>query len=145
MSRQFQVLDYISDKDRSPLEFYYPDTNIKHPDLTLSLDEFVMQIVNLTHSYRSKNINNWTETNLGKWRSSLDIWRHVIYYKPEVTIFEVMEALYNRKKYYVSHYCPDIQRRVFKLEKNYKDGYLQEIDRDEYGLYFYEWENISKE
>jgi len=98
--------------------------------------------VDMTYYYRSKNINNWTETGINKWRSSLDIWRHTKFYKPEVTIFEVMEALYNMSKYYVGHYCPDISRRVFKLKKNC-DAFLQTEDRDEYGLYFYEWKNIS--
>jgi hypothetical protein len=91
--------------------------------------------------------NSYTkETSAGRNRSSLDLWRHLKFYLPEITIYDVMHSLYNlmQDKPIHSQYCYTVQRRVFNCRES---GYTAPINygiqsKDEYGLLFSEWKNI---
>ena len=145
--KQKRVLKYISDKDTSTLTFD-DECVLKEFDKESSLDDLVYKCLYYTNSYYS-----WVEiypgmfeieTISGKWRSSLDIWRHVKHFRPEATIFEVMNSLYNIKESLVGHYCPDIRRRVFKLNRfTFTSGLIDLDCPDEYGLYFEDWREIN--
>lgn len=85
------------------------------------------------------------ETGKGRYRSVLDIWRHLKYYR-DVSIFEVMNALYNMSTSIRGWRCSTIRRRVFWIEEygNAK-GFNHYEEIDELGLTLYEWENIHLE
>jgi len=148
MYRQF-VNEYISNKSIDPLQFKHFSSN---SDLTkvvvkyheeLSLDELVLKCLELTNFNWSFSEDNGIETCSRKWRSVLDIWRHVKYYRPEVTIFEVMNSLYRNKKELIGQYCDQVHRRVFKLKKFNNNLTLNSQDNfDEFGLKFKDWESI---
>ena len=140
MTNQEKVLQYISDKKTNPLRF----NGSPHLRKIEDLDELVYKILKHTKHYRSINIaSGLVETNPNRWRSSLDIWRHVIYYKPNYTIFDVMNSLYilgtNNKVF--GQYCHLIYRRTFKTK-----GYVlaDQWKVDEYNLTFDEWKDINK-
>jgi hypothetical protein len=90
-------------------------------------------------SYKKDNTHGY-ETSGGRRRSSLDVWRHLITYYPELTIFEVMSSLCKLElnRLINSNYCYDVRRRVF-LPGNY---YGWDSYKDEYGLHLTDWENI---
>src|SRR4030067_1167634 len=84
--KQKRVLKYISDKDTSTLTFD-DECVLKEFDKESSLDDLVYKCLYYTNSYYS-----WVEiypgmfeieTISGKWRSSLDIWRHVKHFTIE--------------------------------------------------------------
>ena len=55
-----------------------------------------------------------------------------------------MNSLYNIKESLVGHYCPDIRRRVFKLNRfTFTSGLIDLDCPDEYGLYFEDWREIN--
>jgi hypothetical protein len=114
----------------------------------LPLDNLVYKCVFLTNDYYSINSEtNEIETNPRKWRSSLDIWRHVKYFKPEINLVEVMDSLYKNRGNYVGQFCGNISKRVFKSAEipecvinSY--GLLYQNRIDEYNLIFNQWRKI---
>jgi len=151
MTNQEKVLEFISERDTTSLIFKkvvneWEIIKINAEDLTLN--EVVELVLDYSSEYSSYNLMSHSrETLSNKWRSSLDIYRHTKYFIPEVTIFDVMNSLYEIKDILVGHYCGDIKRRVFKLEKNtsycslHTDGTSY---YDEYGLTFENWKGINK-
>jgi hypothetical protein len=117
-----------------------------------SVEDMIERTLELCKDHYSTNseTKDW-ETGPNRSRSSLDIWRHIKYYYPTITIFDVMHALYNMGKNDMEDqnlgglFCPDIRRRVFRLLRLESHG---EYDRgfgwpsDEYGLKFNDWEDI---
>ena len=153
MSIQQQVLDYINERNTTPLQFWKLN-EIKEEELTNiansgNLDMLVFKCLECTNVYYSFNISTRNmETTSNRWRSSLDIWRHVKYFKSDVTIFQVMKSLWDIKENLVGHYCPDIQRRVFKDKISNPYGYYLACNDnifDEYSLEWEDWEHILDE
>lgn len=153
MSNQDNVLNYIRNRNKSSLIFcdsYSPIKDKKDIADFKDLDDAIIKCLHLTFLYDSyREDENIFETSRSKWRSSLDIWRHVKHYLPDTNIFEVMESLFRQRKQLSGHYCPNIHRRVFKLSKDYNNhglmiyNYDGSLVTDEYGLNFYDWENIN--
>jgi len=144
MKNEESVLMYIKSKDKTPLCFHFPYGN--NFLSAYRLRELITEILDLSDEFPSYNVDNEIETDCGRWRSVLDIWRHVIYYKPDINIFEVMRELFSiGDEYLVGHYCRDILKRVFKLRKNTNHCSLFIQDRDEFGLCFSAWETIGME
>src|SRR3972149_8159500 len=138
------VNEYISNKNINPLQFKYWNLNNQLTEVVienhekLSLDRLVLKCLDLTNLYHSYSEDNVIETNMGKYRSVLDIWRHVKYFRPEVTIFEVMNSLYRNREKLAGQYCINIRRRVFKLKKynNILTILNSQNSFDEFGLKF---------
>ena len=64
----------------------------------------------------------------------------VLYYRPKVTIIDVMNTLWRFRRSYIGHYCPDIQRRVFKVGTGLSwEGMPDQDVADEFDLYFEDW------
>lgn len=78
-------------------------------------------------------------------RSVLDIWRHIKYYRPEVTIFEVMSTIKNMNNEIRGWYCMDVKRRVFWCWMGSGAGISNGDSIDEFGLLLNEWDNIHLE
>lgn len=139
------VLNYINLEDCSPLMFVNREGEHSSPSIYyVNLDLMVYDCLDLAYDHYSINIRKITETHPDKWRSVLDIWRHVIFFNPKIDIFSVMRSLYRQQSKLVGHYCGNIHRRVFKLEKNASDCLLFTQDRDEFGLHFDDWKNIGE-
>ena len=122
------------------LKFYPEVENLEFN----SLEELVEKVLLLTHTHSSESmVFKKIETLPDRSRSVLDIWRHVKYYSPDTDIFDVMHTLYSLKKVLVGHYCCNVRRRVFQHKSVGPGGWkLITSDRDEFGLFFDDWENI---
>lgn len=163
-----KVLGYINDKDTSPLVFVRGEivsfftyrelstnlnleTRIEFLRSIENLDNLVIEIIRTSENYFSKNtITGVIETMNNRRRSVLDIWRHVKYFKSEVTIFQVMEILFRLRDNFRYMFCRNVQRRVFTLGTNViiwgfgnRRGHHNEYTKDEFGLLFKQWKNIS--
>jgi len=152
MDEQCQiVLDYISSKCQDTLVFCDEDGKDgysidKEFNTMPSFEDTIYTCLRYTLRYWSKNKEtNKLETNNGRWRSSLDIWRHVKQYYPECTIFDVMRGLYRIESELGGNYCKDIYRRTFKINPNRLFNMMDRPDRDEYGLLWQDWEHIGEE
>jgi hypothetical protein len=107
-----------------------------------SLDDkilFILQTTRSYGSYKKDDTSGYYESSASRRRSSLDLWRHLITYYPEYTIFDVMHSLYSLQlnRLVNNNYCHDVHRRVFL-----PGWYGNYNAKDEYGLNFSDWENI---
>jgi hypothetical protein len=140
------VKNYIKNKKQTPLYFVNSYGVIKEIEggKEISLEKLIYVILDFSSTCYSRD-KDVVETGPSRRRSVLDIWRHVKYYLPETTIYQVMNSLYKIKDELFSEVCLYIQRRVFKLGKFIL---FKVCDNrvDEFGFsYFNEWENISEE
>ena len=144
---------YMINRDCSPLDFNFGDDidkrKVKSASKKMSLDEMVIAMLSLSKVLSSMNLEGVFETRRDKWRSSLDIWRHVKLYKPKATIFDVMDSLFRQQERLTGLYCITIKRRVFRAVS--VDPFRAEIyefrdknEVDEYNLKFISWKGINK-
>ncbi len=159
---------YLKDYSLEPLEFYeynykdfkYTYTPANYIDLDvkkLGLPTVIVKVLNYTQDLAS-GINGVIETESGRLRSSLDIWRHIKKYNPQTTIYEVMKCIADNwgEMNLYSHICCTIERRVFRIAEDsfdeddddyyddpeYSNEINDEMEGDEYGLTFSEWSNL---
>lgn len=148
MTNVEKVKAYIAKNLQTPLHFASylnkPD-GIKYAD---SLDDLILQILESTERSRSINPNEVGETGTGRRRSALDIWRHVLTYKPDTTIYAVMRSLYRlgvEKNLLVGGFCTMILRRVFRRKDLYPNSNIYDLKiLDEFGLIFSDWKTIGR-
>lgn len=152
-----KVLDYLIECDCSPLYFngYESPKDEFNPDKYSILD-MIKRVLTLSKRYASYNSNTEDfETSNDRWRSVLDIWRHIIYYYPTIEIFDVMHVLYeyyHKEDTFDGQFCNDIEKRTFRNYRgqfqftNYMStGYMFEHSHrivDEFGLEWQEWKDI---
>jgi len=114
----------------------------------ISLDDLIIEILYLLKRFGSENtVTNVLETGMFKYRSALDIWRHVIYFQKNHTLLDVMDTIYKNSDKLYGQYCTDVSRRVF-MKKDVGQNHLGvELtgEHDEFGLLFFEWNNINEE
>ena len=110
----------------------------------LPLDDLVEKCLNLTFFYSSVSDDLGEECYNGRDRSVLDIWRHVKFFSPDTTIFEVMNSIHklSKTKRLVGQHCNDTGRQMFNLKTNQPRYSLFVEDETEFGFDFYEWEGI---
>ncbi len=144
MTNEEIVLHYISTHTHDPLFF---DGHYDLDVSNLDLGEIIFEILKISRLYNScRKIDNQLirETWANSYRSSIDIWRHIIAIRPEVTIFEVMRKLWEIKNRLYGQYCYDVHRRVFKNKyedcEYSVDSYYTD---DEYCLLFNDWRRIG--
>jgi len=142
---QNNILNYIECHEHSPLFFYpaCPITNLSDNNLD-NIVIICLKLARYIDSVRKNGDKFILETTAGRSRSSIDIWRHIISYKSEITIFEVMESLYRQREWLIGQYCHGVRRRVFKL-KEFSWGRLYLRSMDEYRSYFTQWKDIGSE
>lgn len=157
-----KVLNYLAEQNTCPLYFNNYESNKEEFDPTkYPVESMVKRVLELSRSYASYNSDSDEfESSKNRWRSSLDIWRHIIYYYPTIEIFDVMHELH--KLYLVDvngQFCNDILRRTFRiiLEGSCRCStcmvnYMSAISmksytydsrtKDEYDLDWEEWRDI---
>ena len=151
MTNQDLVNNYLENNNITPL--FFSDYTGKEKKFSgkqdsLPLSELIERILVNTGKFYS--CCNDVETTPNRWRSSVDIWRHVIYFQPDATIFEVMRILYSMQNILFTRYCPNVRRRVFKLRSSLPENthWLYGVNGvyflDEYGLNFTSWKKIGE-
>lgn len=168
--REDSVLDYVDKNLHTPLKFSNWQNSVMswqhsqlfakfstiEPENIMDVEKLVEYILARSYWCDSLDETGKRETEPDCRRSSIDIWRHAILYKPELTIFYIMRTIhsmskiidetdidYNRSILY-SLYCPNIKRRVFKLSILHLHCITDVIYRDEYGMVFSDWEHIGE-
>lgn len=137
------IREFCEDKNCAPLHFYGYISERTVFDST-NVDSMVLRTLELTNRFPSY-CNSTVETFPGKNRSVLDIWRHIIYYYPDTTIFQVMDSLY-RLVYagkITTLFCSTIHRRVFYRSPSGRHGYPSLASPDEFRLIFEDWKKES--
>jgi hypothetical protein len=147
--RQKKVLDYLETVDCSPLYFIREyDKKNKIAPVGKTVPELVLSVLKLSDTcYSTPTIFVYWETSPNRHRSSLDIWRHIKSVRPETTIFEVMEALYELRDQLTGNFCGTVMRTVFDIRVGpYRGRILQArtFHTREYELNFINWKNITK-
>lgn len=151
-----KVQEFLNEHDCSPLMFEgYKSSKEEFISGEYSVESMVKRTMTLTKDFPSftKDGENFESSN-GKWRSVFDIWRHIIYYYPEVTIFDVMHVLYSIQDECGGQFCNSVDRRTFKLKAAYNNtSWLNEQSNiynlardsfyiDEFNLSWRDWKDI---
>lgn len=106
MSNQDKVNAYLESDPNLKTSLIFLDMEKEIPNSKrFSLEEWVTEILRLAEIYASINEGGEWETRSGAARSCIDIWRHLKYFKPEVSIFEVMEAMYKIRDQLGGQFC----------------------------------------
>ncbi len=136
---------------RHPLFF---DGIIEREDTLLKesadLCSLIMNIVKVSNYRPSKRLTPTfkIETRRGARRSALDIWRHALVYKPELTIFEVMASIYRINITSTNDmtlrgwYCSTVRRLVFW--ENRGRWMIENRRVSEFKILFGDWGDIDK-
>lgn len=116
------------------------------------LEELVLKILGYAEDHASVNCNTGViETLEERSRSALDIWRHIKYIRTEVTLLDVLKAIYNLfldyennfgknppvySTFLVGHYCYNVRRQVYKARSpKIQDWRLHyNLHADEFGF-----------
>jgi hypothetical protein len=153
-----QVLEYINFTHHEPL--YFKEESIQKyleeiKDTPINnLITYCLRMSESNGSYRKTTNSDITggfirETPQNRYRSSFDIWRHILSVKPDTTIFEVLRGFYSIRDDVWGQYCWDVERLVFHLISTEEDpddyDPVWDEENSEYGLDFYEWENVGNE
>lgn len=144
--KQRRVFYYLQGMDATtPLNFGAYSELIVEQIKNLSDDELVLKVLDETDRHSSFYQDQVQQCWPGHARSSGDIWRHCIFFRPSITLLDILTIIYKNQEQIVGHFCDDVKKRVFKLKKNQPKWYLlSELKRDEYNLYFADWENINR-
>jgi hypothetical protein len=138
---QDKVLGYVENNLHDTLYF---DEGVK-PKTISSTKELVYNILEMTEHYSSRAKNGQVETYPNRARSSIDIWRHALDVCPDITIFDVMKALYelaHDDEKLSTWICCTIDRRVFLTLSQDDSGLMEAWDEDEYGLRLTDWNKL---
>lgn len=144
------VLAYVEKQyPNGPLIFshiYANDEEYIKRKLTIREDNYLRDVVietlNVSETRDSLTFDTKVrETPPNRWRSVFDLWRHIIYYNPEVTIFQVMRVLFTLEvsNSIIGQFCTDVNRRVFHNKTRYAFMVVDKEHHDEFGLQFKDW------
>jgi hypothetical protein len=160
LSKQDQVLEYLNMDENLSKDLVFQDSDklkesfpedkfieLSNKDL-MELVKDVLQLSTHYYSFRKEESGQLIyETGSDRSRSSIDIWRHVKHFKPNTTIFEVMSTLFELENDLEGNYCDVVERRVFHSPWDLSGWtyFYDSEELDEFGLYFFDWENIHLE
>lgn len=148
------VKNYLETVDTSSLIFtnYWDDeivTTINFSDRN-NHRALVRECLSYMDMYDSTNAKTkkYETSHSAERRSVVDIYRHLRYYYPRISIFQLMRAIWELD--YALELdgmlCTGIGRRVFRYSYNEigDKGYdiIHKEEEDEFGLYFDEWKDI---
>lgn len=134
-----KVANYLKGRDITPLRFEgYESPANEAKDSPLK--KIIERCIDLTTDYRSIDQYDDVETREDADRSVLDIWRHIRYYYPNISLLSVMRNMH-KVTGLVGHYCPTIKRQVFNTKKNRPEYYFFD-DMNEFGIPFEDWKRL---
>jgi len=142
------VKKWMRGKNKQPLEFI--NTVLNGAD---SLDNLVLRVLLVCISEPSINSkSNAVETRPSRRRSVFDIWRHILYVKPDVDIFDTMEAMHRLRKRICGSYCGNVERTVFHVYIDSLSQFngirrgLRTLEFSNGGVYlrFTDWEKMKR-
>ena len=149
-----RVLDYLERRDSKPLvfssrvtSFYNLSTKIEalhppaHADNVGEMIKFVLVETQRRWSLYLKSKS--TQCRSEARRSSLDIWRRILFFNPEIDLFSVMRSLASLTG--ISwYYCDTVRKRVFYPQPDRSNGRQSgNYIRDEYGICILDWKTIG--
>lgn len=131
------VLFWNSDKEREAKILRAKDR---------SVEELVMAALKLTLKYDSRRVSDGLLLcSRGRRRSAWDLYMHVHRFREDVTLFQVMSAIFSLQDELRIQICSMIHRRVIRLplEEN-REGptLLHSSKEDEFGISFRWWNEI---
>ncbi len=151
MNKEFRKEIKDSDEYRNgrleELLRFYPVITIGTEEILAGKrDAAVLLCLKLLEARSSISDKYGMETSAGRRRSAIDIYRHLKPYRPKLTLFAVMQTLYQLDAVegkLVSCYCNNVKRRVFILKETFphKES-MHYFTDDEFGLEFPQWEDI---
>lgn len=157
LNAQKKILAYVAaveaDREYGTAPLLFNEFTTAYPKEFLqqaSLDDLVHGVLYTTHFARSINsVRTSVETWPSRNRSSLDIWRHCKYFRPDITIFEVMDSLYRQQGKLKSQFCWQVMRRVFNSVEALKSTHVwvssiicHASNPDEYKMRFSTWSRL---
>ncbi len=110
----------------------------------LPLRKLILEIIELAKFYGTRYCHNKRrQCDPDRRRTCTDIYKIIMNYRDDITIFDVMHELYKilqDKRYSVcTSYCDVVRRRTFRFEYHH----IYDRDhRDEFGLMFADWKDI---
>lgn len=142
LGRRRKVAKYLRNIDISPLMFEGYTSNKGEFDISkYSIQSMIERALDLSYRYNSINIRTGlVETYGGRYRSIIDIWRHIRYYYPRISIFEVMRNV-KMVDGLIGHYCPNIRRYVMQTIENKPFTRLND-SRSEFGFFFHLYDEV---
>lgn len=145
------INEYLEGEEQGPLVFSGWFVNRARAfSQEASVNDMVKKVLELTEQF-------YTQTKQGRDdrvihrsnRSAKDIWRLIKNFRPDVTIFQVMKALYDEQENFSVQICSMIEKRVFyDYKKRYSEMrnpsrvHRHSGEKDEFGLYFCEWKEL---
>jgi len=138
-------VDLVRDFERSYLgnDFDLVFREVKNPP-EKDLDYLVRWVLKKSEDY-SSYCGFQFHCSSDRYRSASDIWRHVRGFLPSATLADVMASMYKQRELLGGQYCCDVERRVFKLRDGNSISLYGDDDKDEFGLYLEEWEEINSD
>jgi len=150
-----KIEDYNSLQLDSPLCF----CNSRGKEIKISKDDLkfnpsgtphrrnlVKVILDYTYEWYSKNtVTGDIETEPGRNRSIIDIWRHAIYLYPGLGILRLMEASFDlcERREICGQFCHKVERTVFRSHDLFESANT-EFDCEEYGIRFSTWKKLHE-
>lgn len=123
----------------------YSYKEIKAPSKRMSLQKLVEFLIKMAGSCQTRYVKSRKyQCHTGASRSAFDIWRCVKYYRPDVTLFQVMNCMARLPEdNYSRSYCTVVRKRVFHYT-SYGAYHGDDIQKDEFGLVYSDWASIGK-
>lgn len=146
-SKQRRVREWIKRKGSRSNLYFVTTSGTVIKIQKREVKDMVFEALQLSDSYWSARSNNGKllETDPGRSRSALDLWRHIKTYRPKTSIYEVMEALYKLRKTVWGHYCSTVTRSVFWIPNSIQLEFAHvthNFNTREFEFRFNEWKSM---
>jgi hypothetical protein len=107
----------------------------------------VLSILEMCRNYGSTNqVTNKFETDAGRNRSAIDIWRHAKALYPNIDVFRIMETIWQlcEEGEVFGQYCHRVMRAVFRTWNHDGKDTDMHFDCHEYDIVFNTWELLHE-
>lgn len=130
-----KVANYLRGCNVSPLKFNgYDSPKDEFDPSKFSVVDVIIRVLELTRDHTSLIAENGAfQCRADASRSVLDIWRHIRYYYPTISLFEVMRNMH-KVKGLGGLFCTTVMRQVF----NFYEGFYTDA-KTEFDIMFDEW------
>jgi hypothetical protein len=137
VEKRVKIKNYLKKQRTDTLHFGNEEHQIIKIKYNKNLKHLIHMILELSDVYDSYNTDGDYETDRGRMRSSIDIWRHIKQVFPKINIFTVMETLYAMRNDLYYGYCSTVERTVFESGCTHLD--YDDFFTREYSIRFSDW------